>query len=274
MLTSRVALNIGLWGTNLATAVLVMPRHRELFGPLLDATGGFLILDLLSYGIHRAQHAIPLLWSFHRVHHSDTAVGLTTAVRHHPAEFMSSGLAFWAAIAVLGVPVGVAATHSLATFALAVATHMRRAWPGWIERYLRPVLVTLDLHLTHHSADRQEANSNFGAVLSVWDRLFGTYREGPRPSTFGVPPMYVEMAASQWPNSKRRLHIRLIGDDGTIIEARRRDYTWPSGHQAAVTDLIKDFRRSTNGQLPAEFYRDPRIRAAFDHPRAVIDPFV
>jgi len=270
MLTSRVALNIALGGTNISTALLIMPRHRELFGPLLDTTGGFLALDLLSYGMHRAQHSIPLLWRFHRIHHSDTNIGLSTAVRHHPAEFLSSGLVFWIAVALLGVSPEVAAVHSLTTLILASLTHMRSRWPKPLEHLLRPIVITLDLHLTHHSANQKEANTNFGGVLSVWDRLFGTYRESLRPLVFGVPPMLIETSRQVFNKEKMRLRGSIVADDGTVTCSIRGDYHPCDGR--AVPDFVRTFVRETG--LPKEFARDNRIHNAFDHERLTFDPFL
>ena len=141
----------------------------------------FLGLDLLSYWVHRAQHT-PILWRFHALHHSDPDVDWSTSVRHHPAEYLAATSVFWFAVLVLRMPAIIVAAHAIAVFALATETHSNVRWPAQLERLLQPVVVTLDLHLVHHSSDPLDLNRNFGAVLSLWDRLFGTY----------APPLLVE----------------------------------------------------------------------------------
>ena len=111
---------------------------------------------------------------------------ITTAVRHHPLEYLSAGAVYWLAILAIGIPGSVVAFHALCVFVAAVATHGNVRWPAWLERALQPAVITLDLHLVHHSAGVTEANANFGAVLSVWDRLFGTYRHPSHEPVFGV----------------------------------------------------------------------------------------
>jgi sterol desaturase/sphingolipid hydroxylase (fatty acid hydroxylase superfamily) len=180
--------NLGIWLFNIITVALIFqPRFRFWPQSPLGFAAGFLALDLLSYGVHRAQHAVPLLWRLHALHHSDPDVDVTTSVRHHPAEFLIATGCFWLALMVVGVPGPVVEAHAVTVFTLAVATHGNVRWPAWLEQLLRPVVITLDLHLVHHSIATGEANANFGAVFSVWDRLFGTLA-APRTEelVFGV----------------------------------------------------------------------------------------
>lgn len=146
----------------------------------LSLATAFLLLDLLRYAVHRCQHAVPWLWRFHAVHHSDPDVDVTTSVRHHPIESLIAASVYWLAVLVLDIPAIVVATHALAVFVAAAATHTNVRFPVWVERALQPVVITLDLHLIHHSVVYEEANSNYGAVLSIWDRLFGTFTPAPR----------------------------------------------------------------------------------------------
>jgi len=184
--------NLGIWVLNIVLVAFVF-SPPELFRPQLDAALGlslpswpianrwlgfaaaFLLLDFLQYAIHRCQHAVPFLWRFHALHHSDPDVDVTTSVRHHPVENLIAAGFLWLALLVLGLPAIVVFSHALAVFAAAALTHGNISLPEWLERLLRPVVITLDLHLVHHSISHNEANANFGAVFSVWDRLFGTY---------------------------------------------------------------------------------------------------
>jgi len=148
------------------------------------------VLDLLLYGVHRLMHAVPFLWRFHALHHSDPDFDVTTSVRQHPGEYMLTSAVYWIAVIVLGIPAIVMLTHGLSQFATAAITHGNIRLPEWLERLLQPVVITVDLHVIHHSIVYEEANANFGAVLSIWDRIFGTYRWLPRAQqeriVFGV----------------------------------------------------------------------------------------
>jgi sterol desaturase/sphingolipid hydroxylase (fatty acid hydroxylase superfamily) len=199
--------NIGIWLLNLVLASFAFappdtfrPQVEAAFGlglpswPIANAwvsfVAAFLLLDFLNYAVHRCQHAIPFLWRFHALHHSDPDIDVTTSVRHHPIEYVMAAGFYWLAVLGLDIPVAVVMIHSLAVFAAASLTHGNIRLPEWLERLLQPVVITLDLHLVHHSISYDEANANFGAVLSIWDRMFGTYRRLTRAQqeriVFGV----------------------------------------------------------------------------------------
>jgi sterol desaturase/sphingolipid hydroxylase (fatty acid hydroxylase superfamily) len=146
----------------------------------LSLAATFLLLDFLHYAAHRCQHAVPWLWRFHALHHSDPDVDVTTSVRHHPTGYLIAAGFYWLAVLALGIPVIVVTSHALVVFAAAAVTHGNIRLPEWLERGLQPVVITLDLHLIHHSVVHAEANSNYGAVLSIWDRIFGTFTPAVR----------------------------------------------------------------------------------------------
>ena len=184
--------NLGIWLLNIVLAGFTFSSPQTfrfqleaIFGfalpawPIADQwlsfVAGFLLLDFLQYAMHRCQHAVPFLWRFHALHHSDPDVDVTTSVRHHPIEYLIATAVYWLAVLVLGIPAVVVLSHSLAVFTAAAVTHGNISLPEWLERRLRPVVITLDLHLLHHSIEFSRENWNYGAVLSSWDRLFGTY---------------------------------------------------------------------------------------------------
>jgi len=199
--------NLGIWLLNILLAGFTF-APPEIFRPQLQATLGvalpswpvanqwssfvvaFLLLDFLIYAVHRCEHAVPFLWRFHALHHSDPDVDVTTSVRHHPIEYVLASGVYWLAVIVLDIPAIVVLIHGLAIFAMAAVTHGNTRLPEWLERLLQPMVITLDLHLVHHSISYDEANANFGGVLSVWDRLFGTFLRLPRAQqdriVFGV----------------------------------------------------------------------------------------
>jgi sterol desaturase/sphingolipid hydroxylase (fatty acid hydroxylase superfamily) len=137
-------------------------------------------LDLAIYLQHVLFHAVPALWRLHRVHHADLDFDVTTGARFHPLEIVLSMLIKFAAIAVLGAPAVAVLVFEVLLNALAMFNHANVRIPAPIDRALRVVLVTPDMHRVHHSIEGDETDSNFGFNLSLWDRLFGTYRAGPR----------------------------------------------------------------------------------------------
>jgi sterol desaturase/sphingolipid hydroxylase (fatty acid hydroxylase superfamily) len=135
----------------------------------------FLLLDLMRYAVHRCEHAVPFFWRFHALHHSDPDVDVTTSVRHHPIEYVFASAVYWLAVLLLDVPIVAVVSHGLLVFGMASIQHGNIRLPERLERWLQPVLVTVDTHRIHHSVVCDQANSNYGAVLSIWDRFFGTY---------------------------------------------------------------------------------------------------
>lgn len=146
--------------------------------------------SLANYGLHRAAHALPLLWRLHRVHHCDTAVDLSTGFRHHPGETLYVALVLAALAVLFGLSVPALAGYELAAAAFALWTHANLRLPLWLERGLGGLLATPALHHVHHSAARAETDSNYGELLILWDRLFGTYRrltpDALRATRFGL----------------------------------------------------------------------------------------
>lgn len=134
-------------------------------------------LDLAIYLQHVMFHAVPLLWRLHRVHHADADIDVTTGARFHPLEILLSMLIKVAAIALLGAPAAAVLAFEVLLNATAMFNHANLRLPGRLDRWLRLVLVTPDMHRIHHSIEAVEANSNYGFNLPWWDRLFGTYRE-------------------------------------------------------------------------------------------------
>jgi sterol desaturase/sphingolipid hydroxylase (fatty acid hydroxylase superfamily) len=184
--------NIGFWLLNLVLAALIFepaarfrPRLEAVLGvnfpswPIADAglslVAGFLLLDLLRYLVHRCKHAVPFLWRFHALHHSDPDVDVTTSVRLHPIEALLNSGIFWLTVILLGIPATVGLSYGLAAFAIEAIQHGNIRLPQWLERCLQPVLVTVDMHRIHHSVAFAEGSCNYATVFSIWDRLFRTY---------------------------------------------------------------------------------------------------
>ena len=137
------------------------------------------LLDLAIYLQHVLFHAVPALWRFHRVHHSDQDFDLTTGIRFHPIEIVASVVLKFAAIAALGPPPAGVFLFALLLNATSMFNHGNVRLPTQLDRWLRWILVTPDMHRVHHSVESHETNSNFGFCLSLWDRIFGTYKAQP-----------------------------------------------------------------------------------------------
>jgi sterol desaturase/sphingolipid hydroxylase (fatty acid hydroxylase superfamily) len=125
-------------------------------------------------------HAIPALWRLHRVHHADPDFDVTTGARFHPVEIVLSMLIKFAAITVLGPPLVAVVVFEVLLNATAMFNHSNIQLNLAVDKWLRLLVVTPDMHRVHHSVEDDEANSNFGFNLPWWDRLFGTYRDQPR----------------------------------------------------------------------------------------------
>jgi sterol desaturase/sphingolipid hydroxylase (fatty acid hydroxylase superfamily) len=139
---------------------------------------GFAALDLANYVSHRLLHAVALMWSVHQVHHTETDIDLTTGFRFHPVEALFSQALALITIALLGPPPGAAAFAALAVTFQAFFDHGNLRIPETTDRILRWLIITPDMHRVHHSEELLEQNANFGAILSLWDRMFGTYLAG------------------------------------------------------------------------------------------------
>jgi len=149
--------------------------------PLLaGAIISVIAMDLVIYLQHVMVHAIPAFWRLHRVHHADVDYDVTTGARFHPIEIILSMLIKSATIMVLGPPVVAVVVFEVLLNATAMFNHSNVNLPAGLDRLLRWLLVTPDMHRVHHSVEDDEANSNFGFSLTWWDRLLGTYRDQPR----------------------------------------------------------------------------------------------
>ncbi len=135
------------------------------------------VLDFFDYIWHRANHRVSILWRFHKAHHSDTAMDVTTALRFHPTELLVSSLvkALWV---VIWGPTVVAWFLFEGLISLCAQFHHSNIdFPDWIESWLSWIIVTPRFHASHHAVDRRYGDANFSTVLSIWDRLFATYSQ-------------------------------------------------------------------------------------------------
>ncbi len=155
-------------------------------GPATSLLISLVVLDLIIYLQHVLFHSIPLFWRLHMVHHADMDFDVTTALRFHPIEILLSMLIKFAAILVLGPSVIAVIIFEILLNASAMFNHGNLHLPKWLDSMLRLLIVTPDMHRVHHSVIKRETNSNYGFNLSIWDRLFGTYRAQPQQGHEGM----------------------------------------------------------------------------------------
>lgn len=145
-----------------------------------------LLLDLAIWAQHVVFHAVPALWRLHRMHHTDTDFDVTTGLRFHPIEILLSMLIKAAVIILLGAPAVAVLIFEVLLNATSMFNHGNVRLPTRLDRVLRWVVVTPDMHRVHHSWHPEETNSNYGFNLPWWDRLFRTYRAQPRDGHEGM----------------------------------------------------------------------------------------
>ena len=156
-----------------------LPHRFDAYLPWSAIIPAVILLDLAIYFQHVMFHAVPALWRFHRMHHADLDLDVTSGARFHPGEIAISLMVKIAAVVVIGAPPEAVIIFEVALNATSMFNHSNVYIAERIDRMLRWVTVTPDMHRIHHSIERIETNSNFGFNLSWWDRILGTYRKAP-----------------------------------------------------------------------------------------------
>ena len=205
-LKKRLAVNLGLGFCNMILLRLLVPilaletaihAQQNTIGLLnqtklphaLSILITILALDLLIYAQHALLHKIPALWRIHAAHHTDPDIDASSALRFHPIEILlSMGIKITAVYALGAAAYGVMIFEILLS-SMAIFNHANASIKKPYEKYIRAILVTPDMHRTHHSIRQGERDTNFGFILSLWDRIFRTYTDKPQKTlTLGLPP--------------------------------------------------------------------------------------
>jgi sterol desaturase/sphingolipid hydroxylase (fatty acid hydroxylase superfamily) len=185
-------LSVGLW--RISPVVLAANVAGRRFGALNQTWIPFavrcilaiLVLDLIRYATHRVSHSINLLWRVHQVHHSDPEFDVSTGARVHPIEVIWTQGAYLAAVAILAPPVAAVLIAEVTAGFQSFFSHANASLPRGLERPLRLVFVTPDMHRVHHSVEVSEQFKNLGDIFPWWDRLFGTYLAVPQAGDDGL----------------------------------------------------------------------------------------
>lgn len=159
-----------------------------------------MLFDLVTYWFHRIGHLVPVLWRFHRVHHSDTSMDATTPLRGHPLETM-----FWfgsgniLAAAIFGLDLFGLGLYFLISVPFFVLEHSNLKFPVWIDKTFGLVFTTPNVHKIHHDQDQFYTDSNFADIFILWDRIFGTYKyKAPELVTLGLKEFEGEKKQTFW----------------------------------------------------------------------------
>jgi sterol desaturase/sphingolipid hydroxylase (fatty acid hydroxylase superfamily) len=153
---------------------------------ILELVLTLIVFDLLIYLQHLITHKIRFLWRIHRVHHTDLAIDVTTGIRFHPLEIVLSMFYKLAAVYLIGPVAFAIILYEIMLNGAALFTHSNIMLKPGLDRLLRMVFVTPDMHRIHHSVLREETDSNYGNILSIWDKLFKTYRLLPKAGYDGM----------------------------------------------------------------------------------------
>ena len=190
----------------------------------LSFVGSVVALDLVVYLQHVLFHAVPALWRLHMVHHADLDFDVTTGNRFHPIEILLSMLVKTAAVVVLGPPVAAVLAFEVLLNATSMFNHGNVRIPPALDRALRLLVVTPDMHRVHHSVIPIETNSNFGFNLPWWDRLLGTYRAQPRAGHLGMTIGVRQFRDPERLTLLRLLALPVVGDIGSYAFGKAVDH--------------------------------------------------
>ncbi len=193
----RLGRNGGLWLLNFALSpLIILPLSAfastqslgwrpsgsvSLWTVLLDV----LVLDFLIYWWHRANHVVPFLWRFHEVHHLDSFLDTTTALRFHFGEVLLSAMVRAVIVILLDIPLVSIVVFETVVLMAALFHHSNLRLPAGLEHLLARIIITPSIHWVHHHAVRRDTDSNYGTLLSLWDRLFAS--RSPHPRLLDMP---------------------------------------------------------------------------------------
>jgi sterol desaturase/sphingolipid hydroxylase (fatty acid hydroxylase superfamily) len=174
----------------------------------------FLILDFFGgWLVHITEHKVPFLWRFHVIHHADNNVDVTTGLRHHPGESVLRGLFFFFGIIVSGAPMYAVMIFQTLLILATAFTHANISLPRRLDNALSWVLISPNMHKVHHHWKQPYTDSNYGAVLAIWDRLFRTFKKlDPSQIRYGLDRYY--------PNERDEDFVRLMKSPFTKQETK------------------------------------------------------
>ena len=171
----------------------------------------FLVLDFFGgWLVHITGHKVKWMWRFHVVHHADNNVDVTTGLRHHPVESVFRGVFFLAGVIVAGAPMYAVMIFQTLLILATQFTHANISLPKWLDNALSFVLVSPNMHKVHHHYKQPFTDSNYGAVLAIWDRMLGTFmRLAPNQIKYGLDRYYPNERDEEFGELVKRPFLRL-----------------------------------------------------------------
>ena len=160
---------------------------------------GVMMFDFVNYWVHRTAHRIPLLWRFHRVHHSDTRMDASTNLRGHPAEVVVFGISNIVAAAIFGLDILSLGVFFLILTPILFLEHSNIKFPVWLDKTFGWVFTTPNIHKLHHEQDQHYTDSNYSDIFIIWDRIFGTFKyKPPSEIKFGLKEFEDDRKQTFW----------------------------------------------------------------------------
>ena len=176
------AIAVAIWAANKGIGLFNLTQW-----PLwVEIVLAFILLDCAIYWQHVISHRVPFFWRFHKVHHTDRDLDASSAVRFHPVEILLSMLYKCGVVLIIGPAALAVLIFEIVLNASAIFNHANLKLPLGVDKILRLFIVTPDMHRVHHSVIETETNRNFGFNLSVWDRLFRSYKAQPEGGHDGM----------------------------------------------------------------------------------------
>lgn len=168
--------------------------------PLIKLILGLALLDMVTYWFHRISHKFPILWRFHRVHHSDTTMDSSTYFRAHPIETLFwFGTAPILAVSIFGLDLLTVGLYFFVVTIFQILEHTNLRFPAWLDRTVGLIITTPNMHKIHHDQDQAYTDSNFADIFILWDRIFGTFRYKPADQIkFGLEEFEEERKQTFW----------------------------------------------------------------------------
>jgi len=195
-----------LWATVTVFSIEWLNMHQIGLFYLLDSplwlklVLGVMIFDFVTYWFHRIAHVTPVLWRFHRVHHSDTSMDASTFFRGHPLEsFLWFGTSNILAAGIFGLDLITLGLYFLVATPFFFLEHSNLKFPGWLDKTVGLIFTTPNIHKIHHEQDQYYTDSNFSDIFILWDRIFGTFKyKPPGQINFGLKEFEDEKKQTFW----------------------------------------------------------------------------
>ncbi len=182
----------------------------------------FLVLDFFGgWLVHITEHKVKWMWRFHVVHHADNNVDVTTGLRHHPVESVFRGVFFLAGVIVSGAPMYAVMIFQTLLILATQFTHANISLPKWLDNALSFVLVSPNMHKVHHHYKQPFTDSNYGAVLAIWDRMLGTFMLlAPNQIKYGLDRYYPNDKDEDFGELlKRPFNSKMFADDASLVSS-------------------------------------------------------